>query len=216
MADAVRGHSPDYQPWTRPHRGGTPIAGPACLSAGPRREGTSISRAGARPGASRKVAGTLGTVAGDEAVTDAMSVGPGATRPEPGRGRRTSRMAHPRTTGAAAHRPGATRTALGPHTPDRGASARPPPSRSCGRAASERSAWDISLERVGQRLAEACDERDIRACTENHPDREPGRPARVAPKLPLGSPMWPPGVFHRRITAGPGPGGRDDLRRIEV
>jgi hypothetical protein len=119
----------DYHPRTRPHRGGTPIAGPTCLSAGPRRQDTSNSRAGAHPGTSRIVAGALGTVAGEEAVTDALSVGPGATRPESGHGRRTSRTAPPRTTGAAAQRPAATRTARGPHTPDRGASAHHCPAR---------------------------------------------------------------------------------------
>ena len=81
---------------------------------------------------------TLRPGAGAEAVRDAVSVCRGATRPEFGHGRRTSRTAHPRTTGAATQRPGTTRTALGPHTPDRGRSADPPPSRAYGSPASER------------------------------------------------------------------------------
>ena len=132
-------------PWGDP-----PTAGLACLSEVPRREGTSLSRAGARPGASRIVAGALGPVAGEEAVTDSVSVGPGATRPESGHRRRTSRTAHPRTTGAAAQRPGATRIALGPHTPDRGRSADPPPSRACGSSASERCRPSRLLREAGR------------------------------------------------------------------
>ena len=95
---------------------------------------------------------TLRPGAGAEAVRDAVSVCRGATRPEFGHGRRTSRTAHPRTTGAAVHRLGATRTALAPHTPDRGPSARPPPSRACGRSASER-CWPSRLLRRAGRLA---------------------------------------------------------------
>ena len=79
-----------------------------------------------------------GTLTVEAAITpSAWSACPGATSTESGHGRRTSRTAHPRTTGAAAHRPGATRTDLGPHTPDRGLSAPPTPSRADGRSASE-------------------------------------------------------------------------------
>jgi hypothetical protein len=102
-----------------------------------------------------------------------------------------------------------------------GVPSRPPPAPPmAGRAealrGSPRSAGDIALERVGQRLAEAGDQGDIRAGTEDHPEREPARPAPLIPKLPLGTPVRPPDVFHRRITAGPRPGGGDDLRRIAV
>jgi len=47
-------------------------------------------RAGAGPGASRMVAGVLGTIAGEEPVTpNALSACPGATSPESGHGLRT-------------------------------------------------------------------------------------------------------------------------------
>ena len=80
-----------------------------------------------------------GHIVGEETVTqNAWSACPGATTPESRHAPRTSRTAHPRTTGAVPYHPGATRTALGPHTPDRGPSAHSPPSRACGHAASER------------------------------------------------------------------------------
>jgi hypothetical protein len=84
-------------------------------------------------------------------------------RPRPSH---TSRTAHPRTTGAAAHDPGATRTALGPHTPDRGALARPPPSPACGHSASECCRPSRLLRGAGRR-----------ACRRGH--NAPPTPARL-------------------------------------